>query len=442
MLPTQIACLGLSHQSAPVELRERISRLLVQEEHVRPVNLPEHLAAISEIVLLTTCNRIELYVSVDRHVANPRQLLLDYLTLHHETPSLQSYLYFHLGQDAVRHLIRVASGLESQILGEPQILGQVTRAFMQATEARTIGPQLTVLFRGAIRAGKRARAQTAISSNPISIASAAIALADRLVGPLHRRRALVVGLGEMGQLALNALRKRNVREIALANRNLERARQLQRDQFENVYSLDQLSEALVTADFVITATASSDPIIDQALMQSVLEQRDGRDLVLIDIALPRDVEPAVGQLPHIHLFNMDDLRQSLDAALEARRKEIPHVEHIIDQEMNRLEQEFHELAVSPLIADLRLRAEEIRQRELRRTLRHLGDDVDAETLRHIQHLSRSLVNKLLHEPTLRLRQHASNGQAEEYSGAIRELFALTAGNGGDNAKQETLDAED
>lgn len=421
---SQIACLGLSHHSAPVEMREQLSTALLQDDHRRPAELVRRFDGLDEIVMLTTCNRIELYASLNPAVADGRRLMLDYLGAHHSTTELQTCLYFHQGEGAVRHLVRVASGLDSQILGEPQILGQVTTAFMQAVEARTLGPRLTTLFRGAIRTGKRSRAHTAISSKPLSIASAAITLADRLVGPLHKRHVLVVGLGEMGQLAINALHKRGVKDIALANRTLKRARELAQNWQGASYSLDQLDKALVTADVVITATASPEVIIDTPLMQEVLRRRGARDLVLIDIALPRNVSPQAGDLPHVHLFNMDDLRQTLDDALAARRREVPRVEAIIASEMERLHREFKEIAITPVIADLRQKAEAIRRKELQRTLRYLGDDVDPQTLKHVQHLSRSLVNKLLHDPTLRLREQASNGHADEYAAAVRELFDL------------------
>lgn len=427
---SRIACLGLSHQSAPVELREDLSCALVHEEHRRPADLPRRFAAMTEIVMLTTCNRIELYACVDQEHADPRQLLAEYLVHHHTSTvsELHQHLYFLRGKDAAQHLLRVACGLESQILGEPQILGQVTGAYMDAVEARTIGPTLTALFRGAIRAGKQARARTSISSNPASIASVSITMADQLVGPLQERNVLVVGLGEMGQLAVSALRKRRVPNIALANRTPSRAvKQAQAWQGAG-YSLEQLPAAIEHADVVITATAAPGTIIEHALVENAMQHRQDRQLVIIDIALPRDVHPHVRNIPGVHLFNMDDLRQSLDRALEARRREVPRVDTIIAKELETLEGEFRELAVKPIIVDLRQKAEVIRQRELQRTLRFLGEDIDPQTLKHVQHLSRSLVNKLLHEPTVRLRRKASNGKADEYSAAVRELFDLDVGN--------------
>ncbi len=424
---TQIACLGLSHQTAPIDLRERMSYALLQEDHLHPADLPDRFSSLSEILMLSTCNRIELYAYVDEKCADARQLLLDYLYAHHMSGAsiLPEYLYFYTGHEAAAHLLRVATGLDSQILGEPQILGQVTGAFMRAVEANTIGRALTILFRGAIRAGKRARAETAISSNPASIGSVTIALADQVVGDLQKRRVLVIGLGEMGRLALNALRKRGVQHIALANRTRERALRLAQSRPAPVFGLDELATALRQAEVVISATAAPHMLIDRALLESVMQGREGHDLVIIDIGMPRDVNPDVCTLPGVHLYNLDDLRETLDQALAARRREVPRVENIIAAELATLERELRELAVAPVIVDLRQKAEAIRQHELQRTLRYLGEDADPETLRQVQHLSRSLVNKLLHEPTVRLRQQASDGQAEKYAAAVRDLFNLS-----------------
>lgn len=432
MPTTQIACLGLSHHSAPVELRERLSCGLLLEDHIQPTALEEdgsireHFSGLSEIALLTTCNRIELYAAVDTSSVDLRQLLVRYLSRHHDgdLSELDEFLYFHRGEDAVRHLLRVACGLDSQILGEPQILGQVTGAFTQAVEARSIGPMLTTLFRGAIRAGKKARAHTAISTNPASLGSVSIAHAEQIVGPLNERTVLVIGLGEMGRLAINALRKRGVQRILVANRTRRRAEQLASAWHGAAYGMDELPQALAKADVVISATAAPGEILDVPLIEPTVKRRPDRKLVIIDIALPRDVNPQIGKLPGVHLYNMDDLRQSLDEALAARRREIPRVESVINVEMSKLRDEFKQLAISPVIVDLRQRAEAIRRQELDRTLRFIGEDVDPETLKHVQHLSRSLVNKLLHEPTVRLREHASNGQANAYADAVRDLFDL------------------
>ena len=426
MPATQIACLGLNHHTAPVSLRERLTCAL-PDCHTLPPET-DRFAPIREMVVLSTCNRIELYAYVDAAPAEAHTLLLNYLDAHHpiEVNTFRDYLYFYTGDETVEQLLRVAAGLDSLVLGEPQILGQVTSAFMQAVETGSAGPALTALFHGAIRAGKRARSETAISSNPATVSSVAIALAEDVVGDLRGQRVLVVGLGDMGQMTLNALRKRGVEQISLVNRSRERAEEIAAAWHGNVYDLAALPQALAGTDVVISATAAPYPIIDTRAVERAMVSRQGQPLVLIDIAVPRDVDPAVRVIPGIHLYNMDDLQTTLDEALAARQEEIPRVEAILAEEATRIADQFRMLTVAPVIATLRQKAEAIRQRELQRTLRYLGDDVDPETVKHVQHLSRSLVNKLLHEPTVRLRQQAGNGDDNVYVDAVRELFNLNS----------------
>jgi glutamyl-tRNA reductase len=286
---------------------------------------------------------------------------------------------------------------------------------------------LDALFRTAIRAGKRARRETAISSNPASISSVAIALAQEIVGDLRTKRVLIVGAGTMAELALDALRKRGVTRVAVANRSRTHAEELAAGLSGPVYGLDELPAALVRADVVISAARAPGPLITAPMVAAV--RPFARRLVLVDIAVPRNVEAAVRDLPDVHLFNVDDLREGLDAALEARQNAVPEVETIIAEELAALDQELRQLAVRPLIADLRQRAEAIRQQELARTLRFLGEELDPQTLKHVEHLSRSLVNKLLHEPTLRLREIATNGETDHYETTVRDLFALDPSEG-------------
>lgn len=423
---TQIACLGLSHHTAPVALRERLSCLLSEEAHHSFATAGESATGISELSLLTTCNRIELYARVEADATVAREVLLHYLTANHSVPldSLRDHLYFYSGRAAVEHLAHVAAGLDSLVLGEPQILGQVTDAYVNGVESGAIGDVLSVLFRCAIRAGKRARTETAISSNPASISSVSITLAEQVVGNLQERYVLIIGLGQMGQLALSALRKRNVSRVALANRTPHRAERLNGSGDATIYNLEELPQALAEADVVISATAAPHTVIDRELVERVAPERQERPLVIIDIAVPRDVEPSVRHVDGVRLFSMDDLQDTLDRSLHARKQEVPKVEAIIEEELEALDREYREFTIKPVISTLRQKAEAIRQRELQRTLRYLGEDVDPETLKHVQHLSRSLVNKLLHEPTLRLREKATASDAEEYASAIRDLFNL------------------
>lgn len=410
-----ILCLGLNHQTAPVELRERLNCSLAD----LAAHLPEN-TAVTELVLLSTCNRIELYATLRPDVPPSAAQLLPLLA---ETQQIgpaefEDYVYFWAGESAANHLLRVAAGLDSMVLGEPQILGQVTNAYMTAVCQHTIGPILDVLFKTAIRTGKRTRAETAISSNPASVSSVAITLAQKVLGDLANRHILVVGVGEMGKLALKALRHRGLTYVSVANRTPHKAETAVAPFTGRAYGLDALAEAITAADVVITAVHGPRPLVD---ISGVSER--ARPLVIVDIAVPRNVDTAVAHLPFVHLFDMDDLQSNLDESLTARQAEIPQVEQIIAAETAQLHVQLAELSVKPLIMEMRRKAEEIREAELERTLRYLGE-VDAQTLAHIQHFSRSLVNKLLHEPTLRLKEKAGHEQAGEYATAVRELFGL------------------
>ena len=442
MTLTQIACLGLSHRTAPVAVREQLRCAFPEQGNtapegaaqaeatadvVAPLERSGPFAAIRELALVSTCNRVELYAVVADEIDDVYKLLLDYLSSFHpgKGESYADSLYFFLGRDAIVHLARVACSLDSLVLGEPQILGQVNSAYLQAARAGTTGPVLTALFRSVVRAGKRARTETAIGNSPSSISSVAITLAQKVAGDLTQQRILLIGAGEMGQLALSALRKRGLTNIAVANRSRERAERMVGDWGGQAYSLEELPAALADADVVISATGAPHTVLDVELVEAALAARTSRPLILIDVAVPRDIEPAVGKLPGVCLYDMDALREGLDEAVAARTREIPQVEMIVAEEVAALESVLRSLQVQPLIVDLRQRAEAIRQRELERTLRYIGEELDPDTLRHVQHLSRSLVNKLLHEPTIRLREKASNGEAEGYAETVRELFDLT-----------------
>lgn len=415
MLPTTILCLGLSYQTAPVALRERLSCTLPQ---IQP--LLAHCTAVQELVIISTCNRIELYAAALPAPACPRAELIAILA---EVSGLAPaefvpHTYSYADGDAIHHLLRVSAGLESLVLGEPQILGQVTDAHMTAVAAHTTGPILDALCKSAIRTGKRARTETAISSNPASISSVSIALAQQLLGNLAERHILVIGAGEMGRAAIKSLRSRGLRHISVANRTISRATALTAGFSGTGYGLNALPQAIAAADVVITAVSSPTPIITP----TTIAPRE-QPLVIVDIAMPRNVDTAVAHLPHIHLYDVDDLQATLDESLAARQAEVPHILEIIEQETAVLYGQLRELSIKPLIVDMRRKAELIREAELERTLRHLGE-LDPQTLAHIQHFSRSLVNKLLHEPTLRLKQKAVDDEAVAYATTVRELFGL------------------
>ena len=344
MLIHRIVCVGVNFRTAPVEYREKLGSdlpVLCERVCARP-----HPASngdrIHEIAWLSTCNRVELYALVGENggTASLVGILADAAGLNPK--DVAGHTYRHCGYDAVRHLCRVASGLDSMVLGEPQILGQVAQALMEARSSRTAGPVLNRVFRRAIRTGRRARTETSIGRNPSSMSSVAVALAGGVVGTLRERRVLVIGLGEMGSVTVKALRSRQVREIAVANRTRARADQVSARWGYRAYPMDELAKALEWADVVISSTSCPHLIVDEEVVRDVVARRDGRSLVFVDIAVPRDIDPAVRELPGVHLFDADDLSGNLDDGLAARRNEIPKVEGIVAEEIARLERIVHE----------------------------------------------------------------------------------------------------
>lgn len=427
MLIHRIVCVGVNYRTAPVEYREKFGRdlpVLCERVCARA-----HAASngngesIRELAWLSTCNRVELYALVggNGETAPLVAILADAGGL--DPRDVAGHTYRHCGYQAVRHLCRVASGLDSMVLGEPQILGQVAHALEDAGSRRTAGPVLNRVFRRAVRTGRRARTETSISRNPASMSSVAVALAGSVAGSLRDRRVLVIGLGEIGSVTVKALRSRQVREIAVANRTRARADEVSARWGYRAYSMDELAAALEWADVVISATRCPHLIVDRVVVGDVVARRDGRSLVFVDLAVPRDIDPAVRELPGVHLFDADDLSGNLDDSLAARRNEIPRVERIVAEEIASFETELRELEVEPLIEQMRHKAEMIRRQEMDSAIALMGE-VDPATRDRIQNLSRSIVNQLLHEPTVRLKRTVHEERGDAHLAAIRSLFGL------------------
>jgi glutamyl-tRNA reductase len=433
----QILCLGLSHHTAPVELREPLNYSGEALEAAlagfcEPAAQP---ACAAELVILSTCSRLELYAAVQSADAagdiqpDKREALfaplLNFLaqTRGLFAADLDDRFYRLIGPEAVEHLGRVASGLDSMILGEPQILGQVGEAYSAALRHGSAGPVLSALFRSAIHAGKRSRAETGISRSVATLSSAAVKLAENVVGPLAARPVLIVGAGEVAESAAAALSSRGAAHITVVNRTRARAVQLAERWGAQTLPFEQLGEALAAADIVLTSTGAPHAVISFDAARAALAARPTRPLVLIDLAVPRDVEPAARRLPNTHYFDIDDIEAHLDAARAERRQEVPRVEAIVAEETRAFLAWFANLEVTPLIVDLRAKAEAIRRAEVDKTLRRLPALGEAER-RQIETMTEALVNKLLHDPTLRLKAEAGLGQSSEYADAARYLFAL------------------
>ena len=377
--------------------------------------------------MLATCYRVELYATLADGVEDAREELVGALAGEHgvDRALLLDHLYVHAGEDVARHLCRVAAGLDSLVLGEAEILGQVGDAFEESRAAQSVGPVLSLLFRTAVRAGRRARAETAIGANPSTASSMALSLAEGVLGDLGERRVLVVGAGRIGLQTLKAASGRGIVQIAVANRTPERALDVAARFSASAYGLGELEDALAWADLAVTATSSEEPVVTGAAVRAAMSKREDRPLVLVDLAVPADVERDAGDVPGARLFDVDDLRAGLDGTIASRLREVPKVEAIVEAEVDAFGRRCRELEIEPLVAAIRREAEAIRAQELDRTLRDLGD-IDPQTAERIAHLSRTLVKKILHEPTVRLRERAGAGEADEVAAAIRELFGLAA----------------
>jgi glutamyl-tRNA reductase len=397
----RLSLVGISHRHAPVEVRERVAL----NAHDAAALAHELAAAGTECVCLSTCNRTELYVVGDDGDARAQKALR---ALGDEEVAALSYrLADHA---AALHLFRVAAGLDSLVPGEGEILGQVRAAY----ETGAPGPLLNRLFHDALHAGKRARSQTAIAENPASVSSAGAALAEQVFGELTGRRVLVVGAGKVGELVARSLAARGAEIAAVANRSGERAEELAQPFGARAVTLEQLPQELASADVVVACTSAPGFIVQPS---DVLE-RKGRPLFLIDLAVPRDIDPAVNERDGCYLYDIDDLQAVVDATLVSRRREAERAEAIVAEEADRFRAWQASLDVVPTIASLRARAEAIRSSELSKA--KLSDN----ERRAVESITAQILNKLLHLPTVRMKEAAAAADGVLYADAVRHLFGL------------------
>jgi glutamyl-tRNA reductase len=415
-----LVVVGLNHRNAPVDLLERMavpSRALPKALHA--LTAREHLA---EVVLVSTCNRTEVYARTTLFhpgIDDVRHFLADTARLDPDT--LADLLYTFHDDAAVAHLFAVAAGLDSMIIGEHEILGQVREAWRIAEHEGTTGPLLSRTFRQAVEVGKRARTETEIGRHAVSVSSAAVTLAAERLGSLEGRRVLVLGAGEVGESMAVALAGAGVGEIVVANRTPGRGRALADRVGGRAVALDEVPDVLVNADVLLSSTGAEEILIERADMEQVMQRRDGRALLVVDVAVPRDVDPGVAQVFGVTLLDIDALRALGEQSLQQRRAEIGRVREIITAELERYRIERSAREVAPLVAALRERVEELRLAELDRIVSKL-DDPDARA--SLDAATRALVNKLLHEPTIRLKESAGTARGELYADALAELFAL------------------
>lgn len=420
-----LQCLGISHHTASVELRERLAfdahrreeflaRLRANGEHI-------------EAAILSTCNRTEVYIAeaTDAKV-NLVGLLAN--TFEFSQAELEPVLYAYQEEQVVSHLFRVAAGLDSMVLGESQVLGQITEAYGHALADGSAGPILSRLFQAAIRAGKRVRTETGIGRLAVSVPSLAAQLAQQHIGQLEAASVTLLGAGEMAELAMDAFRKRGVSRFTVVSRTLATASKLAERWQGEAGTMDTLSDALAQSDILLASSSAPHTLIDRALIDEVMRSRMERPLVVIDIAVPRDVAPEVRSVPNVTLFDIDDLRATSRVNRNARESEIPLAERILEEEYRASIVDLTALKATPVIRELRQHVENIRASEVEKTLRRLGE-LNPEQVQHIEALTHSIVQKMLHTPTLRLRQEAGRLENGALEAVVRELFALSPSSG-------------
>jgi glutamyl-tRNA reductase len=404
---SSLVLVGISHHNTPVELRERAAL-----DRERASELARRLAGdTGEAVCLSTCNRTELYLAEESAEEGARKAEAALLALEAE---LGPALYRLRDEAAALHLFRVAAGLDSMVPGEGEILGQVRTAY----EAGSTGRVLDRLFRDALRAGRRARTETAIGESPASVSSAAAALAEQVFGDLAGRRVLLIGAGKVGELALRNLASRGAEVAFVANRSIDRAEELAAGFGGTALPLDRVEDELTRADVVLSSTSAPGWMVERRTVERALPARRGRPLFLIDLAVPRDLDPSIHELDGCYLYDIDDLQAVVAETLAGRRREAERAESIVAAEADRFREWQAALDVVPAIASLRARAEEIRTAELRRAKLTESERRAAESV------TTAVLNKLLHLPTIRMKEAAAAADGVIYADAVRHLFGL------------------
>nr|WP_312509500.1 glutamyl-tRNA reductase [Pseudomonas luteola] len=413
--------LGINHKTASVDVRERVA--FTPEQMVEALRQLCRETLSREAAILSTCNRSELYLEMEQPL--PDNVLAWLAYYHHlSLDELRACAYIHEDDEAVQHMMRVASGLDSMILGEPQILGQMKSAYAVAREAGTVGPLLGRLFQATFNTAKSVRTDTAIGENPVSVAFAAVSLAKQIFSDLNRSQALLIGAGETITLVARHLYEQGVKRIVVANRTLERASHLAEQFGAHTILLADIPEELPNSDIVISSTASQLPILGKGAVERALKQRKHKPMFMVDIAVPRDIEPEVSELDDVYLYTVDDLHEVITENLKSRQGAAQAAEKLVlagvDEFMHRL----RELAAVDVLRAYRQQAEQMRDDELARAQRQLANGVAPDQV--LAALARSLTNKLLHAPSVQLKKLSAEGRIDALALA-QELFALDEG---------------
>ncbi|MDH3808384.1 MAG: glutamyl-tRNA reductase [Desulfuromonadales bacterium] len=419
-----IVIIGLSHKTAPVEIREKLAFAPTAME--RPLRQMLELPTITEGLIVSTCNRVELCAVTkepDAAIAELRRFLAEY---HEVSPEeINENLFDYQGEEAIRHLFRVSSSLDSMVLGEPQILGQIKTAYGYAAEFKTAGLILNRFLHKAFSVAKRVRTETAIASNAVSVSFAAVELARKIFDRIDNKGVMIIGAGEMCELAARHFVANGISKVLVTNRTFERAEKLAAEFNGKAVPFDSFVDHLAEVDIIMTSTGAPNFILGKRQMEEVLKRRKNRPMFLIDIAVPRDIDPKVNDISNTYLYDVDDLQGVVQANLKERQKEAGKAEAIVEQEIGQFHLWLGNLEVKPTVIALRRKLDEIRQQELEKTFGNLKD-LTGKQRKSIEAMAGAIINKILHKPTAILKNSQNDMSGEDYVDAIRTLFDLPA----------------
>jgi glutamyl-tRNA reductase len=423
----KLQVIGCSHHSASVEIRERLA--FSPDQARRALQSLRERYPNTEAVLLSTCNRVELYVANENGEQCPsHHEVVQFLAEFHglNTEEVFNDLFEHTGEDFVRHLFTVAASLDSMVVGEAQIIGQVKQAYELAQTENSVGPLTNSAFQSALRVAKRVASETAIQQKRISIPSVAVAdFARQFFERFDDKHILVIGAGEMGEETIRYLLDEGAKHITVVNRSLERAEMLAEKMGGKVAVWDQLTDLLVAADLVVSTTGATQPIVTVSDFRKIDQRRYQRPLFILDLAVPRDFDPAIGEFNGVYLCSVDDLQKTCDRNRRDREKEWPKAERIIEEETERFMTDLHHRATGPTIKRLKARADEVKQEELQRLFNKMGVAFDEKSRNEVERSFDRLINKLLHPPLESLRSEASKEQPQNLLDALKRLFRLS-----------------
>ena len=412
----QLALVGLSHKTAPVEVRERLA---FSNDALRSAltSLVDR-QAVNEAMILSTCNRVEVVAE-----SPDDRLIRDFICEFHQIPqdSLSNHFYSYRNVDAIRHVFRVTAILDSMVIGEPQILGQVKEAYRMAMDAGTVGMHLTALMNRAFAVAKKVRSETGISQSAVSVSYAAVELARKIFGDLSGKTVMIIGASKMGELAAKHLKRAGASSVLVTNRTFERAVELAKVFEGAAVPFEHFIDHMAGADIVITSTGAPHFIIGKNLAEQVIHRRKNKPIFFIDIAVPRDIDPAVNGIDNAFLYDIDDLQQVIDANLKERLKEAMRAEEIVDNEVEAFCLKMQTRDVVPTIVQLQESLEKVRRDEIERNRRHLKD-LSPDQQAAVDQITKSIVNKILHPPIEQLKQMAHDPQGADLAELIRKIF--------------------